>query len=500
MLEHVIFDTSGPRPPRRTWFAPPPRAVLLLGSAIALLMSWTSAHAQSAAIDINRFHPAPGTGRIMATELAEVGPDWQIVPQLFFHYAKDPLVFTVGGEEMARTVATRLTGELSLSLALRERWQIGLALPVTMLQDGEATPDVPGFEDIAPPDTLSSAGLEDLRVSAKGVLWQDQGYAVAASGHATLQTGDDGSFMGSRLPTFDLRLVGHMRQGKLATSLNLGWLFAATEQVFLTRTGMALTFGAGVQYDVVEYDSGKLALGAELFGLAHSRFESLRETPIELLGSAKASVADWTFFLGAGPGLTRGYGEPDVRVLAGMSWEWDPTKRPPPPPPPPVVTKPEPPPPAPEPEPEPDGQQWVDNTLVLLSNVLFAYDRCDLDPASHATLREVAGTLQMHLEWGDIRIEGHASQEGDTPYNQRLSLCRAMAVRQFLIKNGVQAERLHALGFGKSCPKFADGTAEEMQMNRRVEFIRDPANNPPRCPVPEQLEPLEKHRKQLEQQ
>jgi hypothetical protein len=56
------------------------------------------------------------------------------------------------------------------------------------------------------------------------------------------------------------------------------------------------------------------------------------------------------------------------------------------------------------------------------------------------------------------------------------------------------------MGFGESCPKFADGTPEEMQQNRRVEFIRDPENNPPRCTVPEQLEPLEKHRRQLEQQ
>lgn len=476
------------------------RSIALLSAAVALLAPWASAHAQSAAIDINRFHPAPGSGRIMATELADVGPDMYLVPQLFFHYAKDPMVFTVGGEPVATSVRTRLTAELSLALALAERYQIALALPVTMFQDGEEIPVMPGFEDVSPPATLSTAGLEDLRFSGKGIFWADQGYALGGSVHATLQTGNEGSFMGSRLPTFEAKLVGHTRQGKLTASLNLGWLVASTERVFLTETGMGFTFGAGAQYDVYEYASGVLALGAEFFGLVHS-LDDVREVPLELIASAKASVDDWTFFLGAGPGVTRGYGEPDFRVLTGLSLAYDLDR--PPPPPRPVVVKPPPPPPPveePEPEPEPEGQQWVDNTLVMLSDVLFDYDSCALNPKSHASLREVAHTIAQHPEWGNIRIEGHASQEGEGDYNLKLSRCRAMSVQRFLSKNGVPAERLEPLGFGESCPKFVTGTPEEMQQNRRVEFIRDPANNPPRCAVPPQLEPRPKHLLELEQQ
>lgn len=136
----------------------------------------------------------------------------------------------------------------------------------------------------------------------------------------------------------------------------------------------------------------------------------------------------------------------------------------------------------------------------MLSDVLFDYDSCALNPKSHASLREVAGTIAQHPEWGNIRIEGHASQEGEGDYNLKLSRCRAMAVQRFLSKNGVPAERLEPLGFGESCPKFETGTPEEMQQNRRVEFIRDPANNPPRCTVPPQLEPRPKHQLELEQQ
>ena len=521
----IIMHTSSPAPRRRIvpWMHAPKRlerdaepssgaARVTPSAATPRRFAWLiaalvcssplAAHAQSAAIDITRFHPAPGSGRIMATELAEVGPDLQIVPQLFFHYAKDPMLFTQGGEPVATSVRNRFTGELSLALALAERYQVGLALPVTVFQSGDELDIMPGFEDVSPPSELTPSGIEDVRLSAKGLLWEDrdQGYALGASGHLTFQTGDDQGFMSSGGPTFDLRLLGSMRRDRLAVGVNLGWLFAGEEQVFATQTGMGVSFGVGAQYDVLDYDSGTLAVGAELYGLAHNFFDDSREIPIELLVSGKASVHTWTFFLGAGPGLTRGYGEPDVRVLAGVSFAWDPTMLPPPPPPPPPAPpepEPEPQPEPPPPPPEPEGQQWVDNTLVLLSNVLFGYDKCALSEQSHDSLREVAMTLQQHPEWGQIRIEGHASQEGKPEYNLRLSSCRAMAVRKFLIANGVAAERLQSLGFGDTCPKFATGTPEEMQQNRRVEFIRDPANNPPRCEVPAQLQPLFKHRQEI---
>src|SRR5580692_1174512 len=63
-----------------------------------------------------------------------------------------------------------------------------------------------------------------------------------------------------------------------------------------------------------------------------SAFGALRQTPIEALFGFHATVAsDWRIGAGAGAGLTRGFGEPALRILAAI--EWFPAIPPPAPPP-----------------------------------------------------------------------------------------------------------------------------------------------------------------------
>ncbi|MCG8417470.1 MAG: OmpA family protein [Proteobacteria bacterium] len=466
-----------------------------------------SLRADEAPIDVNRFHPALGSETIMTTDLAAVGPNWQLVPQLFLHYADTPMVLTFGGEPDAKLVTNRLTGELGISLSLLDRLQIGLSFPVTLNQGSDSFAVMPIFDgpdSVNPPDDISSTGPEDLRLSAKTVLWRDGPWGAGAVGYLTAPTGDGDSYLGSKMPTFEARAIGHYKRGRLTAGASLGWLFASTEQVLTTRTGMALTFGAGAEYRVYRNSKAlSVALAAELFGLIHSRFDTMREAPAELLVAAKSHYEQWTFYLGGGPGLTRGYGEPNVRVLVGASYRW---RRSPPPPPPAVTPQPvriadldADPPAQPEPEPEPEPEPkppatWVDSTLTLPSGVLFEYDKCQIKPESFATLRRVAESLSENPEWGKVRIEGHASKENNrAKYNLRLSRCRAERVVRFLAYYGVDRARLSFLGFGYSCPRAANDTEENRKENRRVEFVRNPADNPPRCTVPKQIPPLPKH-------
>lgn len=65
-------------------------------------------------------------------------------------------------------------------------------------------------------------------------------------------------------------------------------------------------------------------------------------------------------------------------------------------------------------------------------------------------------------------IEGHTDSTGSNAINERLSKSRAMAVRDYLVKKGVDTTRLDAQGFGEGQPIASNDTAEGREQNRRV--------------------------------
>lgn len=70
----------------------------------------------------------------------------------------------------------------------------------------------------------------------------------------------------------------------------------------------------------------------------------------------------------------------------------------------------------------------------------------------------------------DVRIEGHTDSQGSASYNEELSQNRANSVMQYLTEQGIERDRLTAVGFGEEQP-IADNESEEGRaLNRRVEF------------------------------
>lgn len=93
-----------------------------------------------------------------------------------------------------------------------------------------------------------------------------------------------------------------------------------------------------------------------------------------------------------------------------------------------------------------------------------------LRPEFIAILDNAAATLK---EWGEIKVEvaGHTDSACTDKYNLGLSQRRAEAVRDYLIRQGVAADRLTAKGYGESMPVADNKTAEGRYRNRRVELI-----------------------------
>ena len=70
-----------------------------------------------------------------------------------------------------------------------------------------------------------------------------------------------------------------------------------------------------------------------------------------------------------------------------------------------------------------------------------------------------------------IEVGGHTDSTGTEINNQRVSLQRAEAARNYLITKGVAAPRLVAKGFGSTVPIADNATPEGQEQNRRIEFV-----------------------------
>lgn len=102
--------------------------------------------------------------------------------------------------------------------------------------------------------------------------------------------------------------------------------------------------------------------------------------------------------------------------------------------------------------------------------VFFDWDRSDLSPQALATIGQAA---QAYKNKGNARIvaTGHTDKSGPDDYNMALSLRRANAVKDALVRNGVPASAISVIGKGETQPlvQTADGVREPQ--NRRVEIV-----------------------------
>lgn len=108
--------------------------------------------------------------------------------------------------------------------------------------------------------------------------------------------------------------------------------------------------------------------------------------------------------------------------------------------------------------------------IITLGDVLFGTDLARLNADGMQMAQRLATILQQNPKRA-VLVEGFADSTGKTQYNQELSERRATAVRDALLEMGVARERISQRGYGESFPVAANDTAQNRQLNRRVEIV-----------------------------
>lgn len=113
----------------------------------------------------------------------------------------------------------------------------------------------------------------------------------------------------------------------------------------------------------------------------------------------------------------------------------------------------------------------VGSQIEISDSVYFESGSATIKSESLPLLDEVAQVLKSHAELTKIRIEGHTDSRGGAQGNKDLSQERAGAVLDYLVSQGIAAERLEAIGYGEERPLLKEESIEAHDQNRRVDFF-----------------------------
>ena len=89
---------------------------------------------------------------------------------------------------------------------------------------------------------------------------------------------------------------------------------------------------------------------------------------------------------------------------------------------------------------------------VIIENIFYDFDKATLRPESKEALDELIAMLNDNPNV-TIELSAHTDRKGTEAYNINLSQRRAQSVVDYVIKGGIDKERLTAVGYGKSEPK-----------------------------------------------
>lgn len=109
-------------------------------------------------------------------------------------------------------------------------------------------------------------------------------------------------------------------------------------------------------------------------------------------------------------------------------------------------------------------------SVSVLRNIYFDFGKASFTTEAYPELNKIVSMMQQNTGLS-IEISGHTDSYGSNAMNLQLSKRRAEAVKDYLVKQGIDVRKVTASGYGESKPLVSnDDETEGREINRRVEF------------------------------
>jgi peptidoglycan-associated lipoprotein len=114
---------------------------------------------------------------------------------------------------------------------------------------------------------------------------------------------------------------------------------------------------------------------------------------------------------------------------------------------------------------------WIEDAQALKTDtVYFDFDSSVLKAAEKPKVSAVADYLKANSA-AAVKVEGNCDERGTEEYNRSLGERRALAVREELIRLGVDPTRVDTISYGKDKPAATGSDEAAWKQNRRDDFI-----------------------------
>jgi peptidoglycan-associated lipoprotein len=111
-----------------------------------------------------------------------------------------------------------------------------------------------------------------------------------------------------------------------------------------------------------------------------------------------------------------------------------------------------------------------DRAALAAHTVHFDLDLSVVKSSEKSNVEAAAAYLKANPKEG-LRIEGNCDERGTEEYNRALGERRALAVREIIVADGVEADRVVTVSFGKDKPVALGHDEAAWAINRRADFV-----------------------------